>query len=198
MAQPHPEFDTVRDLIDAGQYREARALLDTLGEHPLVEKWRERIELSDPEALSPTERQAARVLARDRYLRAWMRAERRIARYSGVFLLGFALYLWQFETVFWLFSPDLLVRLLPLLVAAAGGYVIWSVADDVRLRRHILNMNPDDLNKVSLILLPTAGLLALLTLSMGNTAQFSMAAFLVVIGGLNLWRAARMRDFNRL
>jgi hypothetical protein len=52
-------------------------------------------------------------------------------------------------------------------------------------------MQPGELRKVSWVLIPSAGLLTLLTMVMGNRAQFVVAAFLVVIGGLNLWRAAQ-------
>lgn len=192
-----PKFDEVRELIDQQRYEEARLLLQQI-DHPLAEKWRERVDEADPDALNPTEQQAQRVLARDAYLREWMRRERIIARWTGFALAAFAIYLWQYETVFWAFSPDFVVRFLPLLVAVGSGYVIWSVQDKARLRRHILAMNPDDLRKVSAVLIPSAALLTLLTLVMGNRAQFFVAGFLVAIGVINLWRANRAADLKRL
>lgn len=185
-----PKFDEVRDLIDQQRYDEARALLATI-DHPLTEKWLDRIDESDPTALTPSQRQIERQQARESHLRQWMKQERRIARWTGMALFAFAFYLWQFETVFWVFSPGLIVQLMPLLVFVAGAYLIWNVHDPKRLKGQILRMHPDELRKVSWVLMPSAGLLTLLTIVMGNRAQFVVAAFLVVIGGLNLWRAAQ-------
>ncbi|HEX2620586.1 MAG TPA: hypothetical protein VHL11_10570 [Phototrophicaceae bacterium] len=192
-----PKFDEVRDLIDQQRYEEARTLLKTI-DHPLTQKWQERIDEADPNALSPSEQQERRVLARDVYLKEWMRQERSIARWSGFALFAFAIYLWQFETVFWAFSPGFLVQLTPLLVIGGGAYIIWMVQDRDRLRRHILNMNPDDLRKVSLVLIPSAALLTLLTIVMGNTAQFFVAGFLISIGFINLWRANQAAALNQI
>jgi hypothetical protein len=189
------KFDEVRDLIDQQRYDEARALLVTI-DHPLTEKWLNRIDEADPTALTPTQRQVERQAARETHLQLWMKQERRIARWTGMALFAFAFYLWQFETVLWVFSPGLFVQMMPLLVAAAGAYLMWNVHDSKRLRRQILRMQSGELRKVSWVLIPSAGLLTLLTMVMGNRAQFAVAAFLVVIGGLNLWRAAQAEHLN--
>lgn len=188
------KFDAVRNLIDQQRYDEARALLAAI-DHTLTQKWLDRIDEADPSALlKPTERQIERQQSRETRLRVWMKQERRIARWTAIALFTFGVYLWQFETVFWAFSPDLMVRLLPLLIFASGAYLIWNVSDEARLRRQILRMNPAELRHVGWVLIPSAGLLTLLTIAMGNTAQFFVAAFLMVIGGLNLWRAGKAQS----
>jgi hypothetical protein len=123
-----PKFDEVRELIDQQRYNEARALLASI-DHPLREKWLDRIDEFDPTALTPSQRQIERQEAREAHLRLWMKQERRIARWTGVALFAFAFYLWQFETVLWVFSPGLIVQLMPLLVIAAGVYLMWNVHD---------------------------------------------------------------------
>jgi hypothetical protein len=184
------KFDAMRELIDQQRYDEARALLQTI-DHPLSQKWLDRLDEADPAALSPSERQLQRQQEREAHIRQWMEQERRIARSTALALFVFAVYLWQFETVFWSLSPDLVVRLLPALVFGAGVYLIWNVRDDKRLRGQIVRMKAGELRNVSYVLLPSAGLLTLLTLVAGNTAQFFVAAFLVAISILNLWRAAQ-------
>ncbi|MBC8100879.1 MAG: hypothetical protein H7Y11_15675, partial [Armatimonadetes bacterium] len=116
----------------------------------------------------------------------------------GTALIAFAGYLTLFETVVWSFSPELLVRGLPIIVFGAGVYVVWNTQSDRRLRHHIARMNPDELRNISAVLIPTAGLLALLTVIMGNFAQFFFAGLLVVLGFLNLWRAAQTQVARRL
>jgi hypothetical protein len=139
------------------------------------------------------EQQMSALATREAHLRLWMKQERQIARWTGAGLIGFALYLWLFDTVLWAFSPALMVKLLPLVVAAGGAYLIWNVQDDLRLRKHILRMRADELRRVSGALIPAAGALTIFTLTLGNPAQVFVAAMLVIVGVLNLWRAAKVQ-----
>ncbi len=191
------EFDEVRDLIEQERYDEARMLLKTI-DHPLREKWLIRLEEANPLALTPLDREMQLEHQRERLIQDWVRREKQIGVLTGGALVLFAVYLRLVENVFWLFSPDLVVNLLPPLVLAAGLYVVWLTRKEARLRQHILKMNPTELRNVSAVLLPSAGLITLVTLVMGNTAQFFAAGSLIVVAILNYWRAVRAEELRDL